>query len=124
MPNATITVEKEKMNNQTEAGTGIQEDDKVLRQVGLELMFSTPQNRTYEEGLTAVEISGKFNIKIDIVKKKLKQLQEKGIVRCTGMSPKFWIFDDYNFQRVDEDDPVYALLCNFDDVDFCQFFEY
>lgn len=104
--------------------TVIKQDDKILRQVGLELMFSNPQNRTYEDGVTAIELSKKFNIKVDLVKKKLKILQEKGIVRSIGVSPKFWMFDDYNFQRMPEDDPIYALLCNFDDVDFCQFFEY
>ena len=119
-----VTAEKEKMDNRVTAESENAEDDKVLRQVGLELMFSTPQNRTYEEGLTAVELSGKFNIKIEIVKKKLRILQEKGIVRSSGMSPKFWLFDDYNFQRINEEDPVYSLLCNFDDVDFCQYFEY
>lgn len=112
------------MKNKIDTESRIEEDDKVLRQVGLELMFSTPQNRTYSDGLTAVELSGKFKIKIDTVKKKLKILQEKGIIRSKGISPKFWVFDDYNFQRISEDDPIYSLLCNFDDVNFCQFFEY
>ncbi len=102
----------------------MEQDDKILRQIGLELMFSNPQNRTYEEGLTAIELSKRTNLKIDIVKKKLKILQESLIVRSTGVSPKFWIFDDYNFQRMNEEDPVYLLLCSFDDVDFCKFFEY
>ena len=104
--------------------SAIQKDDKILQQVGLELMFSTPQSRTYSEGLTAIELSRKFNVKLDIVKKKLKILQGKGIARSMGVSPKFWLFDDYNFQRMNEEDPVYSMLCNFDDVDFCQFFEY
>jgi hypothetical protein len=104
--------------------TAIQDDDKILRKIGLELMFSNPQNRTYAEGLTAIELARRANLKVDIVKKKLKILQEKGIVRSTGISPKYWLFDDYRFQRMDEEDPVYLLLCNFDDVDFCQFFEY
>lgn len=102
----------------------MEQDDKILRQVGLELMFSNPQNRVSAEGITAVELARRINLKIDIVKKKLNILQEKGIVRATGVSPKYWLFDDYGFQRVEEDDPVYMLLCNFDDVDFCHFFEY
>jgi len=102
----------------------VEQDDKILRKVGLELMFSNPQNRVYAEGVTAIELSRKINLKIDIVKKKLNLLKEKGIVRSTGVSPKYWIFDDYGFQRIDESDPVYMLLCNFDDVDFCHFFEY
>jgi len=104
--------------------TAVEQDDKILRLVGLELMFSNPQNRVCAEGITAVELSRRIHLKIDIVKKKLNILQEKGIVRSTGVSPKYWIFDDYGFQRVEEDDPVYMLLCNFDDVDFCRFFEY
>ena len=28
------------------------------------------------------------------------------------------------FQRMDEDDEVYKLLCNFDDVDFDRYFQY
>lgn len=102
----------------------LEQDDNLLRLVGLELMFSNPQNRAYAEGLTAVELAKKVDLKLEIVKKKLRILQEKGIVRSIGVSPKFWIFDDYNFQRIAEDDPVYMLLCNFDDVDFCRFFEY
>jgi len=101
-----------------------QADDKVLREIGLELMFSNPQNRLYDEGLTAVELSRKVNIKIDIVKKKLNILKDKGIIRCTGISPKFWKFDDFSFQRMSEEDPIYLLLCSFDDVDFQKFFEY
>ena len=41
-----------------------------------------------------------------------------------GINPKYWKFDNYNFQRMDEDDDVYRLLCNFDDVDFDRFFQY
>jgi hypothetical protein len=58
------------------------------------------------------------------VKKKLRILQEKGVVRSIGVSPKFWIFDEYNFQKIDEDDPIHYLLCNTDDIDFDKFFEY
>ena len=100
------------------------QDDKILRLVGLELMFSNPQNRTFAEGITALELARKINLKIDIVKKKLNILKDKGIVRSSGVSPKYWLFDDYGFQKIEEDDPVYILLCNFDDVDFCRFFEY
>lgn len=87
-------------------------------------MFNTPEKRTYAEGLTAIEISRKLNVKTDLVKKKLKILFDKGLVRCIGMNPKFWMFDDYNFQKIDENDPVYCLLCQFDDVDFDEYFRY
>ncbi len=100
------------------------EEDKVLQKIGLELMFNTPEKRTYTEGLTSIELSRKLNIKIDIVKKKLKILLDKGLVRCIGMNPKFWMFDEYNFQKIDEEDPVYCLLCQFDDVDFDEYFRY
>jgi len=104
--------------------TAVEQDDKILRQIGLELMFSNPQNRVYAEGVTAIELARRAKLKLDIVKKKLRILQEKGIVRSSGVSPKYWLFDDYSFQRMQEDDPIYLLLCNFDDVDFCHFFEY
>jgi len=99
-------------------------EDKLLKIVGLELMFSNPERRENPEGMTAVELSRKLNIKIDIIKKKLKILSDKGLIRSIGISPKYWEFNDYNFQRMDECDPIYALLCCFDDVDFSQFFEY
>ena len=57
-------------------------------------------------------------------KKKLKILYEHQIVRAIGINPKYWKFDEYNFQRMDEDDPVYRLLCSFDDVDFDRYFKY
>ena len=101
------------------------ETDKALQTIGLDLMFSAPQKRMHAEGVTYIELSRKYDIKIDIVKKKLKILQEKGIVRSIGVSPKFWRFDEYNFQKMNEDDPVYKLLCsNFCEIDFDQFFNY
>jgi len=99
-------------------------EDKILRLIGLELMFSNPQNRESPEGLTAIDISRKHKLPIDIVKKKLKILHDKGIVLAIGNSPKFWKFNDYNFLRMDEDDPIYLTLCCFDDIDFDQFFNY
>jgi len=99
-------------------------EDKNLRLIGLELMFSTPQSRENSTGLTAIEISRKHKLSMDIVKKKLAILQEKGIVHAIGNNPKYWKFNDYNFLRMDESDPVYLTLCCFDDVDFDQFFDY
>ena len=61
---------------------------------------------------------------IDIVKKKLKILFEKDIIRVYGINPKLWKFDEFNFQKMDEDDEVYRLLCNFDDIDFDRYFSY
>lgn len=99
-------------------------EDKILRQIGLELMFNNPQQRDNSTGITAIELSRKYKISIDIVKKKLAILQSKGIVIAFGNSPKYWKFNDYNFLRMDESDPVYLTLCCFDDVDFDQYFEY
>ncbi|MDD3013026.1 MAG: hypothetical protein PHC34_04915 [Candidatus Gastranaerophilales bacterium] len=99
-------------------------EDKVLRLIGLELMFSNPQNRENLTGITAIELSRKHKLSIDIVKKKLNILQKKGLVLAIGNSPKYWKFNDYNFLRMDEEDPVYLTLCCFDDVDFDQFFNY
>ena len=95
-----------------------------LKKVGLELMFMTLEKCSHDEGVTAVELAKMIDLPIDIVKKKLVILLEKEIVQVKGISPKFWKFDDYNFQRMDEDDEVYQLLCNFDDVDFDRYFQY
>ena len=98
--------------------------DKVLQIILFELLFSNPQNRKYTEGLTAIELSKKYNLKMDQVKKKLKILQEKGLVRTKGVSPKFWIFDEYRFKRLDENDPIHYLMCNTEDIDFDNYFNY
>lgn len=99
-------------------------EDKELKQVGLELMFLTPEKCSREEGISAVELSKSLNMPLDTVKKKLKILLDKEIIRVFGINPKLWKFDEYKFQKMDEDDEVYRLLCNFDDVDFDRYFSY
>lgn len=100
------------------------EEDKELKKVGLELMFLTPEKHSNDEGITAVELSKLVELPVDVVKKKLTILKEKNLVRVKGNNPKFWLFDEYTFQRMDEDDEVYMLLCCFDDVDFDRYFAY
>ncbi len=102
----------------------IETEDTELKKVGLELMFMTPEKCSSAEGISAVELSKHLNMDVDIVKKKLRILQEHNIVRVIGINPKLWKFDEYNFQRMDEEDEVYMLLCSFDDVDFDRYFEY
>ena len=99
-------------------------EDKELKTVGLELMFLTPEKYSSSFGITAVELAKLVSLPVDIVKKKLTILKEREIVRTTGMNPKYWLFDEYNFHRMDEDDEVFRLLCSFDDVDFDKFFSY
>lgn len=99
-------------------------EDKELKQVGLELMFLTPEKYSSNYGITAVELAKLMGISVETVKKKLNILKEKEIVRVKGINPKYWLFDEYNFQRMDEDDEVFRLLCSFDDVDFDRFFQY
>ncbi|MFA7658749.1 MAG: hypothetical protein WCY19_04890 [Candidatus Gastranaerophilaceae bacterium] len=99
-------------------------EDKELKKVGLELMFLTPEKYSSTAGITAVELAKLVGISVEIVKKKLHILKEKEIVRVKGINPKYWLFDEYNFQRMDEDDEVFRLLCSFDDVDFDRFFQY
>lgn len=99
-------------------------EDKELKLVGLELMFLTPEKYSSNYGITAVELAKLVGISVDKVKKKLNILKEKEIVRVKGINPKYWLFDEYNFQRMDEDDEVFRLLCSFDDVDFDKFFKY
>ena len=86
-------------------------------------MFSNPQNRKYSEGLTAIELSRKYNIELDKVKKSLNTLLEKGVVKSIGVNPKFWLFDEFNFQRIEENDPIHALMWS-GDIDFDCYFEY
>ena len=102
----------------------LENEDKELKAVGLELMFLTPEKYNAEEGITAVELSKRVNLPIDIVKKKLNILKEKKVVNVKGINPKYWTFDQYNFQRLPDDDDLFLLLCSFDDVDFDKFFSY
>ena len=100
------------------------EEDKILRSVGLELMFLTPEKCNSDDGITAVELAKLVNIPLDKVKKKLNILKEKDIVKVKGINPKYWKFNEYNFQRMDEDDEIFRLLCSLDDVDFDKYFSY
>ena len=99
-------------------------EDSELKKVGLELMFLTQEKYSSAYGITAVELAKLVEIPVEIVKKKLIILKDKSIVRVKGMNPKYWLFDEYNFQRMDEDDEVFRLLCSFDDVDFDRYFQY
>ncbi len=99
-------------------------EDKELKSVGLELMFMTPEKGAEDNWVTAVELAKMVDLPVEIVKKKLNILKEKEIVFVKGINPKYWKFDNYNFQRMDEDDEVYRLLCSFDDVDFDKYFSY
>ena len=100
------------------------EHDSELKSVGLELMFLTPEKYSNQKGITAVELAKLVELPLDTVKKKLKILADSEIIRVKGINPKYWTFDKYNFQRMDEEDPVYRLLCSFDDVDFDRYFSY
>lgn len=99
-------------------------EDKDLRTVGLELMFMTPEKGSKEEGVTAVELAKMVELPLEVVKKKLQILKDAGIVQVKGINPKYWKFDNYSFQRIDENDEVYKLICCFDDVDFDKYFQY
>ena len=99
-------------------------EDTALKMVGLELMFLTPEKCSSTDGITAVELAKLVNLPVDEVKKKLNLLKEKNVVRVKGINPKYWSFDEYNFQRLDDDDEIFHLLCNFEDVDFDKYFTY
>ncbi len=99
-------------------------DDIDLKKVGLELMFMTPEKGSGDEWVTAVELAKMVELPLDTVKKKLVILKDCGIIQVKGINPKYWKFDNYSFQRMDEDDEVYKLLCCFDDVDFDKYFQY
>lgn len=102
----------------------LETEDSELKKVGLELMFLTPEKYSSSYGITAVELAKLVGISVETVKKKLNILKEKEIVMVKGINPKYWLFNEYNFQRMDEDDDVFRLLCSFDDVDFDKYFQY
>lgn len=102
----------------------LEAEDRDLKMVGLELMFLTPEKYSSSFGITAVELAKLVGIPVETVKKKLNILKDCDIVRSKGVKPKYWLFDEYKFQRMDEDDDVFKLLCSFDDVDFDRFFQY
>ena len=102
----------------------LESEDKELKSVGLELMFLTPEKCSAKDGITAVELSKRVNLPLETVKKKLNILKEKNVVIVKGINPKYWSFDQYNFQRMPEDDDLFLLLCSFDDVDFEKYFSY
>lgn len=99
-------------------------EDKELKKVGLELMFMTPEKCGNAGGITSVELAKLVDLPLETVKKKLNILKDAGIVRVKGINPKYWKFDEYNFQRMDEHDEIFRLLCSFDDVDFDRYFQY
>ncbi|MDR1168006.1 MAG: hypothetical protein LBK53_03830 [Heliobacteriaceae bacterium] len=99
-------------------------EDINLKKIGLELMFMTPEKHEKAEGITAVELAKLVDLPVEEVKKKLSVLKNADIVRVKGISPKYWKFDEYSFQRMDEDDEIFQLLCSFDDVDFDRYFQY
>lgn len=102
----------------------LEQEDTELKRVGLELMFLTPEKCDGKEWITAVELSKRVEIPVEIVKKKLNILKECEIVSVRGINPKYWRFDEYNFHRMNEDDEIFKLLCSFDDVDFDKYFQY
>ena len=102
----------------------LETEDTDLKKVGMELMFMTPEKHEKPEGITAVELAKLVGLSVEIVKKKLNILKDAEIVHVRGSNPKYWKFDDYKFQRMDEDDEIFKLLCSFDDVDFDRFFQY
>ena len=102
----------------------LEDEDKELKKIGLELMFMTPEKGSSADGITAVELAKLVELPLETVKKKLNILKDNSVVRVKGINPKYWKFDEFNFQRMDEHDDIFKLLCSFDDVDFDRFFQY
>ncbi len=102
----------------------LEDEDKELKKIGLELMFMTPEKCSSADGITAVELAKLVELPLETVKKKLNILKDNSVVRVKGINPKYWKFDEFNFQRMDEHDDIFKLLCSFDDVDFDRFFQY
>lgn len=100
------------------------DEDIALKKIGLELMFMTEDKYSSPDGITAVELAKVLEMDLSTVKKKLRILQENDLVRVIGINPKYWKFDEYNFQRMDTENEIYRLITCFDDVDFDRFFDY
>ena len=100
------------------------DEDIALKKIGLELMFMTEDKYSSPDGITAVELAKVLEMDLNTVKKKLRILQENNLVRVIGINPKYWKFDEYKYQRLDEEDEIYQLLFSFDDVDFYRYFVY
>ncbi len=100
------------------------DEDIALKKIGLELMFMTEDKYSSPDGITAVELAKVLEMDLTTVKKKLRILQENSLVRVIGINPKYWKFDEYNFQRMDTENEIYRLITCFDDVDFDRFFDY
>lgn len=100
------------------------DEDVALKKIGLELMFMTEDKYSSPDGITAVELAKVLEMDLNTVKKKLRILQENSLVRVIGINPKYWKFDEYNFQRMDTENEIYRLITCFDDVDFDRFFNY
>ena len=98
--------------------------DTELKLVGLELMFLTPKKYSHSEGITTVELARLVGLPNETVRKKLAILKDIGIVRVRGNNPKCWLFDEYQYQRLDEDNEIYKLFTDLDDVDFDKYFDY
>ena len=73
---------------------------------------------------TIIDNIMEMGIKHRLTEQLINILKEKDIVRVKGINPKYWSFDEYNFQRLDDDDEIFHLLCNFEDVDFDKYFTY
>ena len=96
--------------------------DEVLRTVALELMYDNPQKWQSSEGPTAMEIARRHHFKTDIVKKKLKVLQDAGLVRVMDYRPKIWKFDEFSFNEMDVNDPLCLLITRYDDDDYEKYY--
>ena len=64
------------------------QEDKILKDIGLELMFYSPDKYDTQDGLTSIELAKRLSLNVDVVKKKLKILCDKEIVSVKGINPK------------------------------------
>ena len=67
----------------------LEDEDKELKKVGLELMFMTPEKCSSADGITAVELAKLVELPLETVKKKLNILKDNSVVRVKGSNPKY-----------------------------------
>jgi hypothetical protein len=89
-------------------------DVDLYRRIGSEIMSATytfDEDPSWEEVLpTSAELSKKINVKLELVKKKLRILKHEGLIRSISVSPKRYRFDFYQLKHLEADHPFREIF--------------
>ncbi len=67
-----------------------------------------------DEMPTAADLARQYNYRLETVKKKLRVLKEQGLIQPISMTPKRYRFNQWSLKTLEEDSPLYALVCESD----------